>query len=180
MPYLNDFKEALQRNVRLGLESPYFSHQDTRYLDDDFNAKFPHLILDTFGMLEPKDLTARCIPIHDQLQNVLKVKLGILSYFTIGYITLNGEKVYYQTEKSLKQLLSAGIDLCSVNLHVWLTLPSMEIIDMTFPTSYGVVKNKRELLGQVVTKHYSELTADMSYHPMIIGTEYIEKIAWKN
>lgn len=180
MAYLHYFKEALQRNTRLGLESPYFLHEDTRYLDHDFNAQFPYLILNTFGRLEPKDLTGTCIPIHNQLQTVLNDKLGILSYFTIGYVTLNGIDVYHQTEDSLKRFLSDGINLRSANLHAWLTLPSMEIIDMTFPTSYGVINNKNEMLGQVIVKHYSELKGGMSYHPMIIGTEYLEKSVWKN
>lgn len=180
MPYLHEFKEALQRNTRLGLESPYFSYEDTRYLDYDFNAQFPYLILNTFGRLEPKALTGRCIPIHNQLQTVLNDELGILSYFTIGYVTLDGRDVYHQTEDSLKRLLSNGIDLRSANLHAWLTLSSMEIIDMTLPTSYGVINNKKEMLGQVIAKHYSEMKGGMSYHPMIIGTEYLEKSVRKN
>jgi hypothetical protein len=180
MSYLHDFKEALQRNTRLGLESPFFSYEDTRYLTNDFNAQFPYLILNTFGMLEPKDLTGTCIPIHNQLQTVLNDKLGILSYFTIGYVTLNGRDIYHQTEDSLKRLLSDGIDSRSTNLHAWLTLSSMEIIDMTLPTSYGAINNKNEMLGLDITKHYSELKGDMSYHPMIIGTEYLEKSVWKN
>jgi len=153
MPYLNEFKEALRRNTRLELESPYFLYEDTRYLDDDFNAQFPYLTLNTFGMLEPKDLTARCIPIHNELQTVLKEQMGILSYFTIGSVMLEGKEVYCQTEDSLKRFLSEGIDFYSANLHAWLTLPTMEIIDMTFSTSYGVINNKKELLGQVITKN---------------------------
>lgn len=179
MSYLHEFKEALQRNTRLGLKSPYFSHEDTRYLNQSFHANFLDFILDTFGILEPKDLSGRCIPIHSKLQNALNDKLGILSYFTIGYLTLDGKDIYHQTEDSLKLFLSNGIDLSSVELHAWLTLPSLEIIDMTFPTSYAVINNKNELLGQIIAKHYSELKGGMSYHPMIIGTEYLEKCVWK-
>lgn len=51
---------------------------------------------------------------------------------------------------------------------------------MTFPTSNGVINNKNEMLGQVIAKHYSKLKGGMSYHPMIIGTEYLEKSVWKN
>lgn len=175
MDYLDEFKEALERNTRLGLESPSFSYDATRYLNNDFNKRFPHLILKSFGILEPQDLTGTCIPIHNQLQTVLNDELEISSHFTIGYVTLDGRDVYHQTEDSLKRLLSDGIDLSSANLHAWLTLPSMEIIDMTFITSYAVMKNKKEKLGGVISKHYSELTGEMSYHPMIIGTEYLGK-----
>lgn len=68
MSYLNEFKEALQRNARLGLESPNFIYEDARYLGTKFLTKFPDLILNTLGRLDPKDLTATCIPIHQRLQ----------------------------------------------------------------------------------------------------------------
>lgn len=72
--------------------------------------------------------------------------MGILSYFTIGSVALEGKEVYRQTEDSLEHLISDGIDFRAADLHAWLTLPSIEIIDMTFPTSYGVINNKKELL----------------------------------
>lgn len=99
---------------------------------------------------------------------------------TSAVTDLNGENVYYQTEDSLTRILSEGLDVSSANLHAWLTLPSMEIIDMIFPTSYGVINNKKPSeLGGVIIKHASELTGGMSYHPMIIGTEFLEKSIWK-
>ena len=74
-------------------------------------------------------------------------------YHILLLVMLEGKEVYRQTEDSLKRSLSEGIDFYSANLHAWLTLPTMEIIDMTFPTSYGVINNKKELLGQVITKN---------------------------
>lgn len=64
--------EEYTTRIRISLFSP----EETRYLDDDFNAQFSYLILDTFGILDPKDLMARCIPIHHKLQTVLKEKWG--------------------------------------------------------------------------------------------------------
>jgi hypothetical protein len=76
----------------------------------------------------------------------------------------------------LRNLLKSGIENYSLSLHAWLTLPSMEIIDFSLPTSYAVVNGYRAERGGVIANHADKLSGGMQYHPMLIGEEFLIKI----
>ena len=68
-----------------------------------------------------------------------------------------------------------GIDIAKANIHVWITLQSGEILDLTFPTSYGHVRKIPKLLGLIVNGHEEELEG-FDYFPMGIGTDFLRAI----
>ncbi|MES7579684.1 hypothetical protein U6Q50_12295, partial [Cutibacterium acnes] len=61
----------------------------------------------------------------------------------------------------------------AINLHAWLTAPSGEIIDAALFTTISVVKNQPEFMGGVIASTNESLT-DLSYHPQLIGQNYLK------
>ncbi|MDD1193724.1 hypothetical protein PT209_27510, partial [Klebsiella pneumoniae] len=64
----------------------------------------------------------------------------------------------------------------AIDLHAWLTTPNLEIIDLTFATTYGIVNDIPSVIGRSSFQHYSEFNVNMVYHPQLIGDDYLKKI----
>ena len=72
-------------------------------------------------------------------------------------------------------MLKTGVE-GEVNLHAWLTLPSMEVLDFSLPTSYAKVNNRPEDIGSAIAEHANKLSANgMTYKPLIVGEDFLVK-----
>ena len=110
------------------------------------------------------------------LKAPLERALGVPLAFTLGYVEYNGRNVFYSDTRELKAMLHKGMSSPALNLHAWLTLPSHEVIDMTFGTTYGVVTQTPSVIGRMCFLHPDDMTADMQYHPQVIGEDYLERV----
>jgi len=128
--------------------------------------------------LEVRDLAVQCWRANMEIKPLLEDFFGTPLTLTFGAIETSPGTVRFQMdEKELRSLVRNGLDLASpaLNLHAWLTFPSMEIIDITYLTSYGVVNDKPHLLGLVVTGMPGTLNpADYTYHPLVLGENFVE------
>lgn len=52
----------------------------------------------------------------------------------------------------------------------------MEIIDLTFSTTYGIVNNVPSVIGRCSFQHYSAFNENMVYHPQLVGEDYLKQI----
>lgn len=52
----------------------------------------------------------------------------------------------------------------------------MEIIDLTFATTYGIVNNFLSVIGRCSFKHYYVVNENMIYHPQLVGEDYLKNI----
>lgn len=55
-------------------------------------------------------------------------------------------------------------------------IASHEILDMTLPTTVSVLYRKPENAGGILTKHPTDLTGGVAYHPMLVGAEFLWRI----
>ncbi|QQE95197.1 hypothetical protein JFB93_04330 [Providencia rettgeri] len=56
-----------------------------------------------------------------------------------------------------------------------MTTPNLEIIDLTFGTTLGVVTNNPNTYGLGYMQHYSKFDERMVYHPQLIGEDYLRR-----
>lgn len=177
MSYLHEFLEAQRRTIRLGLACPDIHSTDARFFTPQAQSKFPYVVLEAVGELNYEEVVAQCLSIHLRLQKPLVEFFKTPVFFTIGYVYTPPSYMFKQTEDELRQLLQDGANGTRVNLHAWLTLPSMEIIDLSLSTSLAVLNNMpKENHGGVIARHADELRLGLRYHPMLIGDEYLRKI----
>jgi hypothetical protein len=162
--------------MSLGLQVPSFQPEDSRYLASARASDMPEAIYRELGALDSTDLVAQCFSIHYRLAGVVGRVLGTQAFLTIGYITFSGDPCFKVDEGELSALLSSGIRERKFGGHAWLTLPSMEILDFSLPMSMAVLNDWNRGRGEVISSHADELKHGLSYHPQIVGAEYLWKI----
>jgi len=174
--YFDEFVEAQQRTAKFNLASPKIQEPTKRLLTPAKLAQFPSVVRDAVGELSLNEVVAQCLSIHFRLQRPLEEFFDVPIIFTIGYVYTPPSYLFRQTEAELLKLLQDGMRGPQVNLHAWLTLPSMEIIDLSLATSIAVIHKNKEGLGGVFASHADELKHGLRYHPMLLGTDYLERI----
>lgn len=173
--YKENFAEALNRTARLGLRAPPVRMTEKMYLDQETLNKLPHAMYKIMGEISVDDLVAKCLSIHLRIKPVIEEVLACEAFYTIGWVSYEKSSIFKQTEESLSAMLKNGISGPNVSLHAWLTLPSMEILDFSLPTTYAKIYGKKEGIGGAITMHPSKLTGGMMYHPMLVGDEFLLK-----
>ncbi|MDO6761910.1 hypothetical protein [Agarivorans sp. 1_MG-2023] len=173
--YKQEFKNAVERTKGFGLNCPIVRFQEGRLLTPELMGGFAKAFQEHIGEPDVEDVVAQCLSFHFRLLEPMSNIVGMPCQFTIGYVETNERLMFHQTEESLLNILENGIKGSTLNIHAWLTLPTMEIIDLSLPTSYAVINNHKEGIGGVIAQHPDELTGGMKYHPMLIGEDFLIK-----
>jgi hypothetical protein len=171
--YRQEFIEAFERSSRLGLKSETaVLFDDKRFFSSDEDEKIQKVI-NEIGVQRLHELFSQCFLAHIKAKPIVEKHFGSRVYFTLGYITVGEYKLYYKSENDLEQMIQGNIVDESVNLHAWLTLPTLEIIDLTFSTTYALVNNMKDKVGAIITKHVDDFNEVMAYNPMLVGEEFL-------
>lgn len=176
--YRDEFIKAADITRKLGLSLPSkMEYTSNNFLDSSiFEDKLVQFCKTHLSSFSVDQISGQCIKVHFEFKEILEKILNIPIYYTIGYIKINNDVMFHQSEDSLRKILTEGINGNKINLHTWLTLPSMEILDFSFPTTYGKVIGNKDMYGRTIIKHPKELTGGMEYHPMLIGEEFLYRI----
>lgn len=173
--YAEEFIAAADRTKRLSLKCPDFSVIDKRFLSEEKMNKFPYALRDAVGEIGIEELVAQCLSIHHKLAEPVSNILEAPVYYTIGYVETSEGSLFKQNEESLKTILESGLPSLELNIHAWLTLPSMEVLDVSLSTSLAVIKKMEKGLGGVIAAKADELKDGISYHPLLIGDDFLRK-----
>lgn len=152
--YELEFKNAIKNTSKYGLGTYQpFKKTKKRLITDvslqAFQEYTKHL------NLTPDLLIAQCLGIHFTLKPYVDKFYGINSIITIGHIERKaGEKAFYEPMEKRIEYLSQPVDITKpINIHVWLTLPTLEILDFTLPTTLFYVLGKKEYEGRIIVQH---------------------------
>lgn len=108
------------------------------------------------------------------VEDLLQTKV----YYTIGSLNMYGEPCFELTEEKIDAYL--GNDIFGkrpFKAHVWLTLPSMEIIDLTQPTIHLIETEDFEGYASIRAEHTDDLQEKgMIYTPMLVGKQFMYEI----
>lgn len=173
--YQAQFSDALIRTKRWELELPEFTSTPSRYLSEKNAAGIGQCWIDTFPNERPEVFAGNCFQAMGAVQAPLEDLLGVPLYFTLGYVQFEGRPVFHMPTEKLKPMLKQNLSFQQVNLHAWLTLPSHEIIDLTFLTTVGVVNNIPDYIGRACASHPDDLPEVMTYHPQLVGDSFLRK-----
>ena len=174
--YKERFSKAITRTQAFGLAQPSIEYTSGQLLTDELQVEFPFMLRDEVGEIGIEELVGQCLSIHMKLRDSLSRIVKAPCYYTIGFVETVERNISYQTEESLKKILQTGIQSQTLDIHAWLTLPTMEIVDFSFLTSYAVANRDPRGLGGLIANHADALTGGMKYHPMLIGEDYLRKI----
>ncbi|WP_165841893.1 hypothetical protein [Paraburkholderia unamae] len=176
MSYAHEFAAAVTRSKEFGLLAPQFELETTRrWFDANRLARFPYVMRDGLGELGIEDLMSQCMSIHYRMRSVVQDWLDCPVMYTLGWIddgTAHG--MFKFDDAFITKMLRIGHNGGTVNLHAWLTLPSMEIIDVSLATTMGIAQKRPEMLGLTIIRPADELTG-MAYKPMLVGDDFLRK-----
>lgn len=174
--YETELDQAIQRTREWGLDCPSFPFNPTRRLTPDFIGKIVKSAQRVTGHLEPEAVAGQCFAVHHFIKDALEQDLGVPLLYTIGYVSFGPENAFHTDLDELKAMLHRGQISGPLRLHAWLTMPSHEILDLTFGTTYGVVHGFKEVIGNATFLHPSELKGTQRYRPQLVGTDYFRRI----
>lgn len=174
--YQTEFLAAVERSERWGLSIPPVALDDKPVLSAPEVEKAVKVINQIFSSYCPEEVSQQCFGFMLHLQPYLEEVFRKPLYYTLGYIQYNHRPVFFTSNQSLKEKIATPFTTCgALNLHAWLTTPHLEIIDLTFGTTFGVVTNNPDTYGLSSMQHYSKFDERMIYHPQLIGEDYLRK-----
>jgi len=175
--YIKEFVEAVERTKGFGLVVPTVLPAPAgRFFTKETMQELMKSIFKTIGRPSPEELTAQCFEINHGIKLIIDDFFKTTSVFTLGWVDEPSKCLVQYTEEQLKHLLVKGISNENLDLHAWITMPSMEIFDSTLNTKIAIANNKPELLYAIAARHVDDLAEGFVYHPMLLGDDYLNKL----
>ncbi len=170
------FLDSVERAHRLGLSVPGIADNGRRYITPDLIEKIPYAIASSIGPLTRQQVVGQCFYVHRVIKKPLENLFGTELFFTIGYIELAGKSMFKHDENTLRNLLRTGITNPQMNLHAWLTFPSMEIIDFSLSATFLDVNEGPQDSYGILASHADELKGSLRYYPTLVGDDFLYRI----
>lgn len=136
----------------------------------------------------PADLAIRCMDVHHNTLAALLVR-GIPALITVGEVYVDGVPKFDTSPESLTADAADGDVTRPVKAHAWLTLPGLQVVDITIrsylegsrrcPTdlhSWAVVgcPVMEPPLGELNTCSLGGDPVHLRWNPLVVGTTWID------
>jgi hypothetical protein len=177
MSYSEEFLKALERTAHFDLAPPESVDETANRIMNDKRVRHLNRVLAPVfeGIVSYEQMVGQCMPLHLKARPVLEEWLGCPVYYTLGWIDDGTPKGLHKFDDDFiaDKLANGHLD-DTINIHAWLTLPSMEIIDLTLSTTFSILQGRKEGEGGVIVKKADEITG-FSYKPMLVGETFLSK-----
>jgi len=175
MVYVNEFVTAIKRTqkLKLELETPFIDSSG-RYIKPETYKEVKKIILESFPEFSSGKYAKQCMDISLKAKVILEDYFNADIFFTIGDISVEGKKQFNFDEKYIKKLLASKQFNANLKLHAWLTLPSLEIIDLSLAQSVLLMSGD-PISSDYILSSPDKLKDGLEYHPMIIGENFLHK-----
>lgn len=167
----------MRLSKKWGLDTPEIKLSKAPLLNGEKGALALNVIRSLTMQYTAEDISQQCFGYMYFVKESLESALQSHLYYTLGYVMFNHKPVFYTAQDELKKKIKKSIVIGdALNLHAWLTTPNMEIIDLTFGTTFGIVNDKPSAIGCCSFQHYSTFNDKMMYHPQLVGDDYLRRI----
>lgn len=172
--YEQEFNASLLRTKKWKLNPPAFTSLPGRLLTEDVMPMIQKCWISELDGWGYEDFSQKCFQVTSSLQEPLQELLGVPLFYTLGYVQEDGKGPIFHTEVAeLKRLIRNKLPLGHINLHAWLTLPTYEVLDFTLLTTLGTLLDMPDLKGRAVAGHPADFPGHPSYHPQLVGDEFL-------
>lgn len=121
------------------------------------------------GHLNPTTVADHRFGLTVLIRDLIEHELQVPTLLTIGFVYQDDQRLSYTPVEQVERLLRFGsVVRADFPLHVWLTLPSHEIIDATFWAVHPALagSNERAMRGALLDPAFG---STRSYHPQWLG-----------
>ncbi|WP_343747997.1 hypothetical protein [Fluviicola sp.] len=177
--YQQTFIEAIERTKRLNLklDVPVLDSQDT-YIKPFHYEDLRDLLCHKFPEFINGELALQCATVSYFMKPLVDKYLECESLITCGYFILGDATSFFIDEDFVIKLLKEKQKNRIIGFHVWLTLPSLEIIDFTIGQTYARV-GKDIPIHEYVFKHPNTMQeGSLQFHPVILGEDFLRKTGY--
>nr|WP_219826148.1 hypothetical protein [Scandinavium goeteborgense] len=178
MFYCEEFQKALDRSAHFDLAPPEgVSEAPGRLMNHERIAQLQRVLAPVYeGIVSYEQMVGQCMPLHLKARPVLEEWLGCPVYYTLGWIDDGSAKGLHKFDDAMiSNKLANGHHDEAINIHAWLTLPTMEIIDLTLSTSISILQGLKGGEGGAIINKADEVTG-FTYKPMLVGESFLSKI----
>lgn len=191
LPYLSNFiesvcyffdckgqtfdREQLCNNVSNGLES---SMRNEAFIESELRL-FANNYIESCSLRGPIEHSCHAIShgffeTWQQLPYSEAFPLAV----TIGNVWIKGRNLYEVTRPSLERLLLEGFNPDSnVDVHVWLTMSDMTVIDLTIMSTLNALGLSQTPYEKNRAVFWHETRpSDLSYEPLLVDNQFFTKV----
>lgn len=175
--YKERFAEAYRRTQRFGLNPPEIKFSTDTCLTPHSIENLYTIRKRTFGDPNPNFYAAKCILVHRRMKPLLEQYFASDIYLSVGYFTILEQPQFYFDETYIHHLITKGLK-SAIRIHMWLTLPTMEIIDLTMCSSLVKICRSGSFIenGIIAMEADSLANKNVVYYPMLIGDDLLRRI----
>jgi hypothetical protein len=175
--YAREFYEAWEFTERLGLEAPNVRlaiKKDCLKLEC---ARGPLQRL--FNRYSVEEIAAQTLAINLQLLPDLSEAFSAPLTLTGGWFETAGKACYQHGRELIQELLTYGIErhgAAGIPMHYWFTSPAAEVLDVLLPAVMAASTGNAGATTGVIYLSNRERNLPVTYHPTILGAEFLEKV----
>ena len=173
--YFREFIQAYHLPRELGFpQTRPFRATGDKILIGGMNAKLEKTIANFFETLGGEiPVSGNCLFLTVSFFDYLHAHLPLDAFVTLGYVNISGTDYFKFSRDDIKKWVDEGLDsIDDLTLHAWLTLSSLEVIDLTLGSTIAEMSGTATTWGLVMTNAPQDSPA-IKYHPIALGTEIV-------
>lgn len=180
MNYKTRFIAAYQKSSEIGLEPDCKALPFQKKLSKNKIQTILHSCADylySVSFEKSSDLASNCIPVHFQIQAMLREKLSVDSFITIGDKVWSDYVYCKMSYRAIQQELGSPSVTSPLKAHVWLTLGDGSVLDCTGEAHMDILFDRGE---HPTHKCFAFIPPEKSvsdgyYRPYLVGSEFLKK-----
>lgn len=174
----NNWFSAYRFTESHGIKMPGIAsvpHQAKKYINKEILGLTLAALKNQYEGKSGDEFILKCFDVHHLIYNALW-DAKVPCYFTLGWVSHNGDNLFFHSKSDLDSWLKTGIpNRDDVGLHCWITFPSGEIVDATISSVVAIRNNHPDKIGEI-TWAKSEEVNGFQYTPTMIGCEALRAL----
>jgi len=180
--YRKELIEAIKRSEQKSIDiSDFYIESNSKpYLSFD-KKKELFKLFDSKVYCNPiEQVAGKCLDWNVKLQDQISSILSCDALLTFGYIEIHESKIFYTPLEEMDKWFAPNTIMKPLNeIHAWITLPSLEVIDITVIASIKHINNEN---FQNVPNYKHCIVCDpedpgntIIYKPLFVGIDFLFK-----
>ncbi len=172
--YQEAFHAALEWTEKQGLIVPQTYFTEDRFLNEKNMEQLTIDLKPLFKAMVFEEFKTKALSLHQDLQEMVEDILECPVFYTIGCVRVGRDDYFKLTHETISKSLSSG-RRNKLQLHAWLTFPSMEIIDFSINSILSEILHQADIAGKILAAHPSHFGKGLVFQPLLVGDDFLRK-----
>ncbi len=162
--YWEKLQRAFQLTNEQGYSCPYFAQTTGGILTAAHGAELMEALDTEYSGLKSEDLAFQCANVHWRMKPIFENIIGAPALLTVGSVSYKNTPLCTVTSLRPEDMRRTG------NFHVWWSLTSGEVVDLTLMLSLCFAKNLPLERAQPLAGRPEGIPA-VTWEPIMVGDE---------